>query len=66
MYYLALCRGECSKAAVVKNKDQDRSVRMRICWFESWLVAHKDLPRGYKTFFMLNSIKHEIFPADKC
>ena len=22
--------------------------------------------RGYKTFFMLNSIEHEIFPADKC
>ena len=20
-------------------------------------------PRGYKTFFMLNSIEHEIFPA---
>ena len=23
-------------------------------------------PRGYKTFFMLNSIKHEIFPAHIC
>ena len=23
-------------------------------------------PRGYKTFFMLNSIEHEIFPAHKC
>ena len=22
-------------------------------------------PRGYKTFFMLNSIEHEIFPAHK-
>ena len=22
--------------------------------------------RGYKTFFMLNSIEHEIFPAHKC
>ena len=21
---------------------------------------------GYKTFFMLNSIEHEIFPAHKC
>ena len=24
------------------------------------------LPRGYKTFFMLNSTEHEIFPAHKC
>ena len=23
-------------------------------------------PRGYKTFSMLNSIEHEIFPAHKC
>ena len=23
-------------------------------------------PRGYKTFFMLNSTEHEIFPAHKC
>ena len=24
------------------------------------------LSRGYKTFFMLNSTDHEIFPAHKC
>ena len=23
-------------------------------------------PRGYKTFFMLNSTEHEIYPARKC
>ena len=23
-------------------------------------------PRGYKIFFMLNSVEHEIFPAHKC
>ena len=23
-------------------------------------------PRGYKTFFMLNSTEHEIFPAHTC
>ena len=23
-------------------------------------------PRGYKTFFMLNSADHEIYPAHKC
>ena len=26
----------------------------------------KAWPRDYKTFFMLNSIEHEIFPAHKC
>ena len=23
-------------------------------------------PRGYKTFFILNSAEHEIYPAHKC
>ena len=23
-------------------------------------------PRGYKTFFMLNSAEHEIYPAHEC
>ena len=23
-------------------------------------------PRGYKTFFILNSAEHEIYPANKC
>ena len=23
-------------------------------------------PHGYKTFSMLNSVEHEIFPAHKC
>ena len=23
-------------------------------------------PRGYKTFFMLNSAEHKIYPAHKC
>ena len=26
----------------------------------------EDRARGYKTFFMLNSTEHEIFPAHKC
>ena len=26
----------------------------------------RDRARGYKTFFMLNSIEHEIFPAHRC
>ena len=28
-------------------------------------LTFRCLPRGYKTFFMLNSIEHEIFPAHK-
>ena len=28
--------------------------------------GHTFWPQGYKTFFMLNSVVHEIFPAHKC
>ena len=27
---------------------------------------YDNMHRGYKTFFMLNSGEHEIFPAHKC
>ena len=30
------------------------------------LIKEKTWAGGYKTFFMLNSIEHEIFPAHKC
>ena len=30
------------------------------------LRAKEIWPRGFKTFFMLNSTEHEFFPADKC
>ena len=36
-----------------------RVITWGISCFLSW-------PRGYKTFFMLNSTEHEIFPAHKC
>ena len=29
----------------------------------NWADRSKIRPRGYKTFFMLNSAEHEIFPA---
>ena len=29
-------------------------------------TVRKDRPRGYKTFFILNSAEHEIYPAHKC
>ena len=28
--------------------------------------VYKTWPRGYKTFFMLNSAEHKIYPAHKC
>ena len=35
------------------------------CGFGSaYIIATR--PRGYKTFFMLNSTEHGIFPAHKC
>ena len=33
---------------------------------QSWSFLVKTWPRGYKTFFMLNSIEYEFFPAHKC
>ena len=37
------------------------------CWCGSGLILFAlTWPRGYKTFFMLNSIEHEIFSAHKC
>ena len=40
---------------LVDSDDTDQTVRMRrvIC------------PRGYKTFFMLNSAEHDFFSANK-
>ena len=35
-------------------------------FFSFELKTKLNRPRGYKTFFMLNSIEHEIFPAHKC
>ena len=33
-----------------------------ISTFEDTAIICEHRPRGYKTFFMLNSIEHEIFP----
>ena len=29
-------------------------------------IKHETRPQGYKTFFILNSAEHEIYPAHKC
>ena len=44
-------------------------VLLEVDYFESFLKRNmhcKIWPWGYKTFFMLNSAEHEIFPAHKC
>ena len=33
---------------------------------ENVKLSAKIRPRDYKTFFVLNSTEHEIFPAHKC
>ena len=39
----------------------------RALFFSKFLHhASQNWPRGYKTFFMLNSTQHEIFPAHNC
>ena len=36
------------------------------CYIVSSPLGSMIWPRGYKTFSMLNSTEHEIFPAHKC
>ena len=31
-----------------------------------YFIVAEIWPRGYNTFFMLNSTEHEIFPSHKC
>ena len=41
----------------------------KVWWgkYPNELKAYLDIwPQGYKTFFMLNSTEHEIYPAHKC
>ena len=35
-------------------------------WMTCNFTCFSTLARGYKTFFMLNSVEHKIFPAHKC
>ena len=34
--------------------------------FQEKITVSQIRPQGYKTFSMLNSAEHEIYPADKC
>ena len=41
----------------------------QLSWARFILLINVKMPlqaRGYKTFFMLNSAEHEIYPAHKC
>ena len=40
--------------------DLQRDVSLTYC-----LISNVNRPQGYKTFFMLNSVEYEIFPAHK-
>ena len=40
------------------------NVMIFVCFLKEALKVIR--PRGYKTFFMLNSIEHEIFSDHKC
>ena len=42
----------------------ENHVLFTVC--EHFDLKLQNWPQGYKTFFMLNSIEHEIFPAHKC
>ena len=46
----------------MRNAIREKSLKVFCCN----RTTRKSWARGYKTFFMLNSIEHEIFPAHKC
>ena len=48
----ARSKSRCDTLQYANNKCADHG---SACWL-----------RGYKTFFMLNSAEHEIYPAHKC
>ena len=58
--------------SVLTSIQKEIEKQMIYCCFPENIPIHltsleyKTRARGYKTFFMLNSIEHEIFPAHKC
>ena len=64
----------------VDVKQQSNNNKAALCFDSSWLLCRLFVallvilsvilrlawPQGYKPFFMLNSIEHEIFPTHKC
>ena len=53
-----------SNAYVEKGKNSGRRIPIEK-WKKYGSAYFSFMPRGYKTFFMLNSAEHEIFPANK-
>ena len=43
-----------------------KDVKQYAGWSVTMYTKLASWPRGYKTFFMLNSAEHEIFSANKC
>ena len=50
---------------IMKYENQSCVIQLLTVFFSSITIPNI-WPQGYKTFFMLNSIEHEIFPAHKC
>ena len=47
-----------SRSSELKEINTDETDRSQTV--AHWTFPHKNRPRGYKTFFMLNSVEHEI------
>ena len=56
---LNLCCSHASSMDAKECTDIKMKAVGRLNRFIAW-------PRGYKTFFLLNSTEHETFPAHKC
>ena len=63
---ILLCADFFSKSLVFKKffKEYDQSTNQFV--YRSGLTFCQARPRGYKTFFILNSAEHDIYPAHKC
>ena len=50
------------------NRNRNIFCQAGLCGCAGWayLLLFVRPQRGYKTFFMLNSSEHEIYPAHKC
>ena len=55
---------QCRRGKQIRRQKLFRLVKMAA---KAWRCTHSTIrARGYKTFFMLNSNEHEIFPAHIC
>ena len=52
---------------LIRQENASKFKAGKVSWFVFNVpLTSENWPRGDKTFSMLNSVEHEIFPAHKC